>query len=222
MTKGNSITEQVLTQLRNDIVNCYYDAHVLITEGEISERFNVSKTPAREALNYLCQEGLVAKLPHRGYLVKGFSLRDLENLFQFRCILESAAVEITIDRASDAEIIELQKLAEKRVRPGEPEPYLQYSQLNFDFHMALARLSRNPILVSTLNNVLNQLRRALTLDWKCADVNALLQSHCTLVDALLKRDRTMCRRLVERECTRTEARIFGRESIRESREEQVL
>ena len=39
MAKGNSITEQILTQLRSDIVNCYYDAHALITEGEVSERF---------------------------------------------------------------------------------------------------------------------------------------------------------------------------------------
>ena len=78
MAKGNSITEQILTQLRSDIVNCYYDAHALITEGEVSERFQVSKTPAREALNDLCQEGLVEKLPHRSYLVKGFSMRDLK------------------------------------------------------------------------------------------------------------------------------------------------
>ena len=211
MAKGNSITEQILTQLRSDIVNCYYDAHALITEGEVSERFQVSKTPAREALTYLCQEGLVEKLPHRGYLVKGFSMRDLENLFQFRCILETAAVELAIGQATDAEIEEVRRLAQKRVPPGESEPYLQYNQLNYDFHMALAKLSRNPILTATLNNVLNQLRRALTLDWKCADVNALLQGHCTLIDAVERRDRELCRKLVERECTCAETRIFGRE-----------
>ena len=211
MAKGNSITEQILTQLRSDIVNCYYDAHALITEGEVSERFQVSKTPAREALNYLCQEGLVEKLPHRGYLVKGFSMRDLENLFQFRCILETAAVELAIGQATDAEIEEVRRLAQKRVPSGESEPYLQYNQLNYDFHMALAKLSRNPILTATLNNVLNQLRRALTLDWKCADVNVLLQGHCTLIDAVERRDRELCRKLVERECTCAETRIFGRE-----------
>ena len=211
MAKGNSITEQILTQLRSDIVNCYYDAHALITEGEVSERFQVSKTPARETLNYLCQEGLVEKLPYRGYLVKGFSMRDLENLFQFRCILETAAVELAIGQATDAEIEEVRRLAQKRVPPGESEPYLQYNQLNYDFHMALAKLSRNPILTATLNNVLNQLRRALTLDWKCADVNALLQGHCTLIDAVERRDRELCRKLVERECTCAETRIFGRE-----------
>ena len=77
--------------------------------------------------------------------------------------------------------------------------------------MALAKLSRNPTLTATLNNVLNQLRRALTLDWKCADVNALLQGHCTLIDAVERRDRELCRKLVERECTCAETRIFGRE-----------
>ena len=151
------------------------------------------------------------KLPHRGYLVKGFSMRDLENLFQFRCILETAAVELAIGQATDAEIEEVRRLAQQRVPPGESEPYLQYNQLNYDFHMALAKLSRNPILTATLNNVLNQLRRALTLDWKCADVNVLLQGHCTLIDAVERRDRELCRKLVERECTCAETRIFGRE-----------
>ena len=45
------MTDQILTVLREEIVNCRYDANELITEGEISVRFQVSKTPAREALN---------------------------------------------------------------------------------------------------------------------------------------------------------------------------
>ena len=119
MAKGNSITEQIPTQLRSDIVNCYYDAHALITEGEVSERFQVSKTPTREALNYLCQEGLVEKLPHRGYLVKGFSMRDLENLFQFRRILKLLRWSWPLDRPPMREIEEVRRLAQQRVPPGE-------------------------------------------------------------------------------------------------------
>ena len=121
-------------------------------------------------------------------MVKGFTARDLENLFQFRCILESAAVEQTIRLASDREIATVSRLAERRVAPGDPEPYLQYSRLNVEFHLALAQLGRNPILVSTLQNVLNQLRRALTLDWKQSDVNVLLQGHSELMEAVAARD----------------------------------
>lgn len=205
------MTDQILAALREEIVNCRYDANELITEGEVSIRFQVSKTPAREALNYLCQEGLVEKLPHRGYLVKGFTARDLENLFQFRCILESAAVEQAIRLASDQEIEAVSRLAEGRVGPEDPEPYLRYSRLNVEFHLALARLGRNPILVSTLQNVLNQLRRALTLDWKQADVNALLQGHSALMEAVAARDLSGAKQRILQECTCAESRIFVRE-----------
>ena len=211
MTKGHSITEQILSVLREEIVNCKYDDYALITEGEISTRFQVSKTPAREALNFLCQEGLLEKLPHRGYLVRGLTMRELENLFQFRCILETAAVELTIGQASDQEIAAVCRLAERRVPPEEPEPYLHYSALNVEFHLALAQLGRNPILVATLQTVLNQLRRALTMDWKCADVNALLQGHSALMEAVSSRDLERSKHLIARECTCTESRIFVRE-----------
>ena len=50
-----------------------------------------------------------------------------------------------------------------------------------------------------------------TADVIANDVNALLQGHCTLIDAVERRDRELCRKLVERECTCAETRIFGRE-----------
>ena len=55
--KNLSATETILEQLRNDINNFVYDEH-FITEAEVSARFQVSRTPAREALNTLCQEGI--------------------------------------------------------------------------------------------------------------------------------------------------------------------
>ena len=88
-----SMMHTVLEALRNDINNCKYESGQFITESEISQKFNVSKTPAREALNYLCQEGILEKIPRKGYLVKRLSLAELRNLFQFRNILERASVE---------------------------------------------------------------------------------------------------------------------------------
>lgn len=65
----------------------------MITEAEISEKFGVSKTPSREALNYLCMEGFLDKIPNKGYLVRGLSVAELQSLFQFRGILEKASAE---------------------------------------------------------------------------------------------------------------------------------
>lgn len=71
MAKKQSMTERVLNELRNDIINWNYNENDMITEAEISQKFGVSKTPSREALNYLCMEGFLEKIPNKGYLVKG-------------------------------------------------------------------------------------------------------------------------------------------------------
>ena len=63
--KNLSATETILEQLRNDINNFVYDEH-FITEAEVSAHFQVSRTPAREALNTLCLEGILEKIPRKG------------------------------------------------------------------------------------------------------------------------------------------------------------
>ena len=75
MAKRQSMTEKVLEALREDIINWVYEENDMITEAEISEKFGVSKTPSREALNYLCMEGFLDKIPNKGYLVRGRSCR---------------------------------------------------------------------------------------------------------------------------------------------------
>ena len=81
MAKKQSMTERVLNELRNDIINWNYNENDMITEAEISQKFGVSKTPSREALNYLCMEGFLEKIPNKGYLVKGISVMELQSLF---------------------------------------------------------------------------------------------------------------------------------------------
>ena len=80
--KNLSTTESILDQLRNDINNFVYDEQ-FITEAAISTRFQVSRTPAREALNTLCQEGILEKIPRKGYLIRKLSLSELQQLCQY-------------------------------------------------------------------------------------------------------------------------------------------
>ncbi len=78
-----SMTSTVLEQLRQEINNCLYVPGQFLTETEISQKFGVSKTPAREALNILCQEGLLVKIPRKGYILKQLSFSELQQLCQF-------------------------------------------------------------------------------------------------------------------------------------------
>lgn len=212
MAKKQSMTERVLNELRNDIINWNYNENDMITEAEISHKFGVSKTPSREALNYLCMEGFLEKIPNKGYLVKGISVMELQSLFQYRGILEKTCAEMAIQYATDDELKFLQELTEEHVAKAEGSTYQEYSEMNMDFHMSVAYLSRNRYLVSALENVLNNLRRVFVREWKSSGATALLEAHMELVHVLIKRDVEQAKQYVARELEGAEYRIYFRDT----------
>lgn len=183
-----SMTNAVLEALRNDINNCIYESGQFVTEAEISQKFNVSKTPAREALNYLCQEGLLDKIPRKGYIVKSLSLAEVQNLFQFRNILERASVELAVRYASERELQTLSELARAKLDPAAEDIARQYHDLNNNFHISVAKLSRNPYLINALQNVLNLLRRDLFTDMRRNSLEKALEAHVLVAQAMIDRD----------------------------------
>ena len=183
-----SMTNAVLEALRNDINNCIYESGQFVTEAEISQKFNVSKTPAREALNYLCQEGLLDKIPRKGYIVKSLSLAEVQNLFQFRNILERASVELAVRYASEQELQTLSELARAKLDPAAEDFARQYHDLKNNFHMSVAKLSRNPYLINALQNVLNLLRRDLFTDMRRNSLEKALEAHVLVAQAMIDRD----------------------------------
>ena len=208
MARKQSMTERVLIQLRNDIINCEYNDNDIITEAEISQKFNVSKTPSREALNYLCMERFLEKIPNKGYLVKGISISDLQSLFQFRAILENASAELAIKYASDDELRLLSQRVEDQVARANTNNYAEFSEMNMDFHISVAYLSRNPHLIAALENNLNQLRRVLIKDWKISDSKMLLGAHSELVEAIQNRNQEQAKAYITKEIDEAEDRIY--------------
>lgn len=211
MAKRQSMTERVLQELRNDIINWNYEENDMITEAEISEKFGVSKTPSREALNYLCMEGFLEKIPNKGYLVKGISVTKLQSLFQFRGVLEKASAEMAIQYATDEELKFLKDYTKEQIAKIEGSTYQEYSEMNMQFHMSVAYLSRNPYLMSSLESILNKLRCVLVKDWKSSKAKSLMEEHLKLIDALCARDVEKAKQYVEREMGGVEYRLYFRE-----------
>ena len=198
MAKRQSMTEKVLEALREDIINWVYEENDMITEAEISEKFGVSKTPSREALNYLCMEGFLDKIPNKGYLVRGLSVAELQSLLQFRGLLAMAS----------AELAHLEAEVHKQIAAMKEGTYRQYSDMNMQFHMSVVYLSRNPYLISTLEGTLNKLRRVLVRDWKSADAVGAMEAHLELVEALKERDVEKARAFVDKELSGVEYRLY--------------
>ena len=208
MAKRQSMTERVLQELRNDIINWNYEENEMITEAEVSQKFGVSKTPSREALNYLCMEGFLEKIPNKGYLVKGISVTELQSLFHYRGVLEKASAEMAIQYATDEEMKLLEELAKEQIASIEGSSYQRYSEMNMQFHMSVAYLSRNPYLISALEAALNKLRRVLVKDWRSSGAKSLMEQHLKLVAALSARDTESAKHHVEQEMSGVEYRMY--------------
>ena len=212
MAKRVSMTDEIVSKLREDLINWKYEENNIITETEIANAYNVSKTPAREALTTLCMEGFLEKLPNKGYLVKGISVLELQSLFEFRAILETAAAELAIKYASEKDMKILEKLAKQNENNSE---YASYSEVNYNFHIHIAYMSRNSYLLSALKNVMIQLRRVLIADWKDAsnmDDEYMLDMHQEICRAIREKNVEDAKKYIIEEINNTNHRIYFREA----------
>lgn len=185
MKKRQTITDKITKELREDIINGIYYSDCILTELEVSQKFGGSKTPAREALSTLCSEGLLERLPNKGYLIKRYSLQELEALLEFRSILETAIIDLAIKRASAQDIDRLQTFCDEVDALDEESLANQCVLLNREFHIRLASLSKNPFLVSTMANIMDKLRVALAFD---TNTERLMAGHHEILEAVRSRD----------------------------------
>ena len=126
----------VYGQLRQSILTCKIQPEEILNEGHIADQFGYSKTSAREALGLMAQKGLVVPIPRLGYRVTPITLRDVEQLFGLRVVLETGTAEILAGRINQAQISELKRhVRGQSESPGYYEGYLSVAQSNKAFHL---------------------------------------------------------------------------------------
>lgn len=157
-----SLTEQVYRLLKRDIVHCELAPGSEVSEARLVERYEASKTPVREALARLQFEGLVKTMPRRGYQIAPIRLSDVNELFEIRIILESAAACLAVERATSRQIEELEMLAHAPELRGDVD---LEDTINFQFHSKLAAASGNMRLVNQVVQSLNDLERIYYIEY---------------------------------------------------------
>ena len=128
-----------------------------LVEAELAERFGVSRTPVREALNRLETQGVVARDPRRGAVVASLDYDQLGELYAVRAVMEGFAARMAARHAAPAEIALLQEMVDDD--RGRAADAAALSQSNKAFHRQLHRASHNRYLVQ----MLDAMRRSLAL-----------------------------------------------------------
>ena len=162
----------------------------LAPEQRLSERglepdFGASRTPIRAALMRLESEGLVQR-DGKNWMVAPLDPQEIRVLYEYREILEAAAVRLAISRASRDDLEELRELANSADTDETPEHSLDAGT---SFHLELARISGNPFLEDTMRSVLTRLYRTRWLDVQSAESRGRVHNeHSAIANALLAAD----------------------------------
>jgi DNA-binding GntR family transcriptional regulator len=179
----------VLERLRQMIFDGELPAGSKVRENDLCERFGVSRTPMREALKVLANEGLVRLTPNRGAVISELTLQDLEDAFPVMGALEALAGELACLSITDQEIAEIRELQDRMVEHYENRELAPYFELNQEIHLRILQAARNKSLSAMAKSLGDRLRRARymanmsTTRWAQA-----LSEHSAILEALEKRD----------------------------------
>lgn len=155
---GNSHTMRALVELRQRILSGELQGGKRLLEVPTAELLQISRTPVREAMSRLVEEGLLERAKSGGFLVRAFGLEDVIDAIELRGVLEGTAARLAAERGVEAKTLAnvtviLSELDECfGETPGDVD-FENYSRLNADFHHALAHLAGSKILARELDRV---------------------------------------------------------------------
>lgn len=213
MPRVDSLSDAVYADVKRDILTGSLEPAARLQEAELAKRYSVSKTPVREALNRLVHEGLLDVFPRVGYIVSQCSVTDAQSVFEFRAILECAAVDLATRYITDSELEQLEALATLDVRPREPATYEEFFLQNRRFHLLIAAASRNPELASAIEGLFDRVDRLLHYRLDIGDDASLLDEMChehgALVNALRQKQPDAARSALMEGLDRTRSQVLA-------------
>ena len=161
-TVRDTLSEKVYKAFKRDIIHGVYQPGEPLTEKVLAKRYKGSRTPVRESALRLQQERLLRIVPNRGYFVSQITLQELNEIYEYRIAVECAAAELAAMKGGDAELLaRLIELANTSYRTDSRESYVQFIEADTSFHLGIARLSRNQMLVRAVNEARSQMERIM-------------------------------------------------------------
>jgi DNA-binding GntR family transcriptional regulator len=170
---------------------------IRLDEKELTEALGVSRTPVREAMTLLEQEGFLRTVPRRGVYILRKTKKEVVEMIYMWAALESIAARLATQRASDDEIAKLRHMFANFGAATPADHIEEYSAANITFHQALVELSKSPIIIDTIKNIFMHVRaiRRMTIAQSDRAARSIVD-HMRIIEALEQRDTELVERLV--------------------------
>jgi DNA-binding GntR family transcriptional regulator len=200
--KGNqpgNVQDSVYSSLRKSIINLNLIPGTAVSEKEISLRYEVSRTPVREAFIRLSREGLVNVIPQRETMVSRIDLDRVEQELFLRESLETAVLKPFIDQYRPGHISELEAIVETQTAAFNRNQYIEFINFDDQFHRFFFETAGYALGWEVLESMCGHYHRVRLLTiWVNGIVQNIVSQHKELLSAIKKKDLREARRRLGR------------------------
>ena len=188
-TQFDSLTDNIAGVIRARILKGEYKIGEKIKETHVAEELSVSRTPIRKAFKQLEEEGLIEYVPNKGCFAKGFTKRDIEDVYAVRKVLEELTVEWAVKRITDEEV---QAMADKC---QEMQGYVDQADsarvlaTNKEFHEIIYHATGSRFMSQVLRSYKEYIEQTTRpIFYEPRFLQQIVDEHRAIVDAFEKRD----------------------------------
>ena len=187
--RRGALVERAYEHIRNGIMRGDFPVGTVLAEDGLALRVGSSRTPVREALQLLLQEGLLEVGPRRQVTVRGFTPEHRQEILLVREALESVAIRRACEVMTIEDVDQLRLLLMRQRRAAEAGREDEFIELDEQFHLKIAEGARLPILYGFLSQIRGFVRLLrIGRGRNPVHLKAVVEEHERIVDALERRD----------------------------------
>lgn len=196
-------------QIKQRILQNQFNSQKGLDEKAFSQEFRISRTPIREALIMLEKEGLVSREGGRGFCIREFRMKDMQNIYDFRDLVEIAASKLIVSQITDEQIEALTQIhnqLKSLIRVGDPAEVLVKS---FEFHKRFIEASGNSMIIEAMKSCYEKI---ILISWAAKEMAGSVRSlteHEEILSAVRKRDLKGLERTIHKHNLQARERAFG-------------
>lgn len=187
-----ALSTDLFSNLRKDILQGKLHQGEKLTEQQICDEYNVSRTPVREAFRQLELEGFIETIPNRGAFVVGFSPQDIQDMHELRKSYEVLAVKWAIERITREEYEKLEEAFEFMEFYTQKKDVEKMLNINMSFHELIYKASHNRMLYHILSSYQLYIKQSKTSphDVSSTYLDEILMEHRAIFEAFKNKDTT--------------------------------
>jgi DNA-binding GntR family transcriptional regulator len=203
----------LVTQVKDRILRAITNGDLLpgqrIVEGEVAQRLGTSRGPVREAARLLEQRGLLVSLPRRGFFVRQFEAKEIEDLYEVREWIEVAAARSATVHASAAEIRSLRLRHGEIVTAAQKKAQPELIDAIIDFHRTICALAGNARLMRLFDEIAVEVNQILSVLGVAVDERGLpVEVQASLLEALETRNAALAEHEMSRYVRQAKAEVL--------------